>query len=135
MALEAEKKLNWRQTKRSWEHTVWIFPWTVAVTEKWKNPEDLAKLRDGSPAELGVALRAAGTASLGSALLEILYHGNQRKAAEVARAAAYKDEMIAKCIKDVFGETEARKLLTYPLDNLIEKPAENPRGFEIVYVQ
>jgi hypothetical protein len=114
--------------------TVVFYPWSLSATGDWSPDTGLFELRDRTPEELVELLWEPGIYVQNSAIVELMAHGNPRKAAALARELVKKHPIAEKSIREGFKRA-ADYLLKAPLDNLPSKPEEYPRNVKIGYVQ
>jgi len=79
-----------------------IYPWSVSATKRY-NQEALRELRDKPPERLAEESLSAGGNTLKFTLIELMCHGNPRKAAETARAAADEHSEVKNLVEQWFG--------------------------------
>jgi hypothetical protein len=112
-----------------------IRPWSVSVTGSWSSDTGLYHLRDASPEELADWLWEPGIHVQNTAIIELMAHGNPKKAAEVARALVENHPVVEKSIRNGFGDETADYLLKSPLENLPGSPSEYPKDVVVEFVQ
>lgn len=99
--------------------------WDESATGDWSINTGLHRLRDDSPNNLAKWLWDNGIHVEVSGVIELLAHGNPRKAAEVARALVDQNIMFAHKIRAQYGEL-APYLFDTPLEEMPSCPAEYP---------
>lgn len=110
-----------------------FYPWNLSRSGCW-SPESLSELRDRTPGDLAEILFEEGVYSQAAAMIELIGHGNPRKAAEVVRIMVEKHPATEEGFKKIFGP-ELDFFLRVPLDKLPSRPQEYPDEAEINYVQ
>lgn len=111
-----------------------FYPWSVSVTGSWGPDTGIYYLRDLSPEELVDLLWEPGIHVQNTAIIELMAHGNPRKAAEVARALVEKHPIVEKSIREGFGDI-ADYLLRIPLEKIPSSPSEYPKDVKIEFIQ
>lgn len=115
--------------------TLIIYPWSMSSTGLWSLDTGIYELRDRSPEELVDLLWEPGISIQNTAIAELISHGNQRKAAEVARALVKKHSVVEISIREGFGEDMGDFLLKTPLEYIPSKPQEFPPSVIIEFIQ
>jgi hypothetical protein len=107
-----------------------IVSWDVSATGNWCPRTGLHELRDRSPSELAEWLWEWGSYPQNSAIIELIAHGNPRKAAELARALVAAYPITEDSIRRELAEL-ADYLLTAPLESIPGSPSEFPSGANV----
>lgn len=102
-----------------------IYPWNISKTGQWCRETGLYDLRDRSPEELANLLWEPGDAVQNSAIVELMFHGNPKKAAAFARELVRKHPVAEQTIRSSFSFI-ADYLLKAPLERLPGRPEEYP---------
>jgi len=110
-----------------------FYPWSMSATGDWSPETGIYLLRDKTPEDLAEILWEPGIYVQNSAIVELIRHGNPRKAAEVARALVKAHPIVEKSIKEGFGEEFANYLFKTQLDTLPSKPEEYDNGVNVQY--
>lgn len=114
-----------------------VYPWNMSATREFDQKE-LRKIRDEEPKVLAEVLWPGGKAVRNRALIELIAHGNPRKAAEVTRAQTTEHPkqttLIKKQLEEAFGSKAARMLLTQNLSSIPSSPKEFPPD-TVTYIQ
>jgi hypothetical protein len=110
-----------------------FYPWNLSSTGCWSS-ESLSELKNGMPEDLAEMLWEKGIYAQGAAMIELIEHGNPRKAAEVARVLVKNHPAAEDGFKKIFG-SQLDLILRVPLDNLPSRPQEYPNTTEVGYVQ
>jgi len=119
---------------KSEQKTITFYPWELSTTGAWGPDTGIFKLRDESPEELADLLWEPGIYVQNTAIIELMTHGNPRKAAAVARALVGKHPVAEQSIRNQFGDM-ANFLLEEPLENIPGSPQEYPRDINISFIQ
>jgi len=117
------------------KHIIKIYPWDISMTRQWSPASGLYRLRDDSPDKLARDLWEQGSYIQQSATVEMLAHGNPRKAAEFVRALEKNHPESKKDIRGRYSSSIENYLFETPLDLLPSDPSEYPLDVEIHYVQ
>lgn len=104
-----------------------IYPWDVSATGSWSVDSGLLRLRDDDIPTLTEWLWENGGNVQISAIQELLAHGNQRKAAELAKSLVENYPVVEASLKTGLGAL-AQILLTTSLEKFPSKPSEHPPG-------
>lgn len=112
-----------------------FYPWDVSVTGSWSPDTGIYLLRDETPEKLAEILWKPGIHVQNTAIMELLAHGNPRKAAEVARALINAHPVVEKSIIEEFGEEMVDFLLKTKLELIPSKPEEYPSDIKVDYIQ
>ena len=99
--------------------------WEESATGEWGPDTGLYRLRDDSPADLARWLWEQGRGVQVTATIELLAHGNPRKAGEFVRALTHQNVMLSHKIRAQYGEL-ANYLFDTPLEEMPSCPAEYP---------
>lgn len=113
---------------------VMIFPWSMSATGQWSEETGLLKLRDDTIKELVEWLFPWGYIPQNTAIVELMAHGNLRRAAEFARNLVEAYPVCERSVRASFGETTDR-LLNDDLESFPSKPEEFSPEFRIVFIQ
>lgn len=109
-----------------------ILPWDISATGSWGPNSGIFLLRDQEVSQLIESLWGYGSHVQNTALIELIAHGNPRKAAEIARGLVIKYPVVEISLRRDLGPI-AEYLLKTPLEalpsNLSEYP---PETIEIV---
>ena len=114
---------------------VLFYPWDVSKTGDWSPDTGIYLLRDESPEVLASILWDNGIYVLNSAIIELMAHGNSRKAADVARILVRDYPIVENSIRENFGNEGGDYLLNVPLEDIPSCPEEYPSDVRIEYVQ
>lgn len=112
-----------------------IYPWNLSKTGQWSPETGIYYLRDNPPEQLAEwFLEMDDEMVLTSAIVELMVHGNPRKAAQIAQIMVQKNSDLEKSLRKSFGD-----LSEYFLDKDIEllpgSPAEYPKDVKISFFQ
>jgi hypothetical protein len=110
-----------------------FYPWNLSTTGYW-SPESLSELKDRTPEDLAEILFERGVCVQGAAMIELIEHGNPRKAAEVVRIMVKNHSATEEGFKRILGP-ELDFFLRVPLDKLPSRPQEYPNVAKVEYVQ
>lgn len=111
-----------------------IHPWSHSVTGEWSEDSGLLNLRDDDPATLSEELWPAGIGVQQTAVIELMAHGNPRKAAQLVRSLVEQHPDLKDTIRSQYAGLE-EYLFDLPLDRLPSKPDEYPKNIKISYIQ
>lgn len=100
-----------------------FYRWEESYTKAF-DKQELIRLRDEHPADLAQAPRPSGTDLQMLALYELLAHGNQRKAAMVARNLVEQHPIFADSLREGMGDDRVDILLKSNPLKLPSKPEE-----------
>lgn len=114
--------------------TLTFYPWNLSATGSWSPDTGIYYLRDMSPEELADLLWEPGIHVQNTAIIELMAHGNPRKAAEVARALVKKHPVVEESIREGFKDM-ADYLLRDPLESIPSSPSEYPKHVKIAFIQ
>jgi len=112
-----------------------IYPWFQSITGSWSPDTGLYLLRDLEPEELVDLLWSVGSHVQNTALVELVAHGNPRKAATLARALIKRHPVAEKSIREFLGADMSQLLLDSPLHQLPTCPKEFPLNVRVQYLQ
>lgn len=113
-----------------------IYPWNMSITGAWSLDTGILLLRDLSPEELSSLLWEYGIRVQNTAIVELIAHGNPRKASAFARKLVADHPEAIASIQESFGEEILEMLLHRPLEKIPGSPEEfNTQVFEVVYIQ
>lgn len=115
------------------EKKVRILPWEMSATGSWGPETGIFLLRDEAISQLVEILWEHGIHVQNTALVELIAHGNPRKAAELARGLVQKYPVVEISLRRDFGSVAAY-LLETPLEQLPSQPSEYPQG-SIEFIQ
>lgn len=104
-----------------------FYSWDESATRQWGPESGLYALRDDTPDDLAHLLWEPGISVQNSAIVELMAHGNPRKAAEVARALVTHYPVTERSIRTFFGLETGDYLLLLPLALLPSSPEEYPQ--------
>jgi hypothetical protein len=104
-----------------------FYSWEESATRQWGLDSGLYALRDDKPDDLAHILWKPGISVQNSAIIELMAHGNPRKAAEVARALVTNYPVTEQSIRAGFGPDLSDYLLLLPLELLPSSPEEYPQ--------
>lgn len=120
------------------QRIITFYPWNLSQTGKWGSGTEeygLNLLRYKAPQELAELLWEPGRDVQQTAIIEIMAHGNPRKAAEVARELVRLHPAAERSLREDLQEPTTSFLLETPLRNIPSKPEEYPANVIIRYVQ
>ena|SRR4030067_238660 len=112
-----------------------IYPWELSATDSWSPDTGIFELRDRTAAELADKLWEYGAFVQNTAIVELITHGNPRKAAEFARALVTEHPEVKNSVMECFGQDMFDYLLNSPLENIPSSPQEYPRDVIVEYIQ
>jgi len=102
-----------------------FYSWEKSATGDWSPDTGLYRLRDDSPTKLADWLWENGIRVQQTATIELMAHGNLRKAAELVRALAEQHPFQRPQIRDQYG-CLSDVLFDSLLESLPSSPAEYP---------
>jgi len=97
--------------------------WSISATNQWSD-EEMSWLRNENPSEMVEPLWGAGRSVQNFALMEMVAHGNYRKAAALSRAMVSAHPECKRSISEDCGPDMAKILLEENLLKLPSKPSE-----------
>lgn len=115
--------------------TVRVYPWEMSATGSWSPETGIFRLRDDTPEQLAELLWNPGSLVQNTAMVELMAHGNPRKAAQLARALVSQHPIAENSIREGFGPRTAEYLLKVPLERIPGTPSEYPKDTEIEYIK
>ncbi len=115
----------------STEAPIKLFPWNMSATGRWEI-SSLQELQTHEPEDLAEPLWKQGL--LHSALIELISHGNPRKAALIARISVKTDPTREQIIIENIGPLAKDLLRCRNLKSLPSKPSEFPHHVNYVLV-
>ena len=114
--------------------TLTFYPWDRSSTGFWDVESGLPDLRDKPAEVLAKALLSGGSHVQNTAIVELMTHGNPRKAAAVARELIKQHPIAIDSIMRDFGLFK-KLLLEVPLANIPSKPEEYPKRMSAQHIQ
>lgn len=100
------------------EGKIKIYPWSMSITGMWGPDTGLYALRDEQAEQIAEMIWPAGIGVQQSAVVELLAHGNIRKAAQLVRALAGQHPELSEKIRSQYQGME--KLFDAPLEDFPE---------------
>jgi len=112
-----------------------FYPWNLSKTGQWSPDTGLYYLRDNPPEQLAEWLLEMDDKMVQtSAIVELMVHGNPRKAAQIARIMVRRNPEVELPLRESFGEL-AEYFLDTNLELLPGSPAEYPKDVKISFLQ
>ena len=113
--------MEYRRGRREQPEVLEIPSWDLSATGRWGVDTGLHSLRDDNPIDLVKPLYDGGIYD--TAIMELVFHGHSRKAAEVARAIIAKHPETEEIMRSGLG-TLAEPLLDASPDLLPASPSD-----------